>query len=211
MPDWDTKSKDYLLSLGFSKYKKNKYVMVNSDILYYLSFEGKKKNIYIWYVFHPLSLPELWPSEGWPDAAGGIPHNELSIESDDDIPVIQQCLKDHLTKSLPTLLKKAENLIGLSEMYNLEKLPKGNYPKLICYLSAKKYEQAKVINKWLIDNYNEHPQGDDVKEVLDSLLKLENNEEIEQWLNMKKEQNIRKLNLVRLFKKIDNKTIKKDV
>lgn len=211
MPDWDTKSKDYLFSLGFSKYKKNKYVMVNSDIFYYLSFEGKKKNITVWYVFHPLSLPELWPSKGWPGGAGGIPYDELSIESDDDIPVIQQCLKDHLTKSLPELLKKAENLIGLSEMYNLEISPKGNYPKLICYLSAKIYEQAKVTHKWLIDNYNEYPQGNDVKEVIDNLLEVENNEEVEQWLNIEKEKNIKRLSLVRLFKKTNNKEIKKDV
>jgi len=73
MPDWDAQSEDYLLSLGFSKYKKTKYVMLNQDIFYYLSFEGVKRNIDVWYVFHPLTLPELSPNKGWFGGAGGIP------------------------------------------------------------------------------------------------------------------------------------------
>jgi len=199
MPDWDTKSKDYLLTLGFSKYKKNKYVMVTSDIFYYLSFEGKKKNIYVWYAFHPLSLPELWPSKGWFGGAGGIPDDYLSIENDNDIPIVQQQIKDHLIRSLPVLLEKAKNLTGLSEMYNTDDFPKGNYPKLICYLSAKEYRKAKKTLKWLVENNDQYPQGDDVKEVIEKLLGL-SDDEIDVWLGEIKEKNIKKLKLTKLLK-----------
>jgi len=202
MTNWDARSEDYLLSLGFSKYKKTKYVMLNQDIFYYLSFEGIKNNIDVWYVFHPLVLPELSPNKGWSGGAGGIPSKPLSIENDSDIPGVQLLLKECLQNSLPKLLAKASSLEGLSEMYNLNQFPKGNYPKLVCYLAAKRYDKAKEVLQWLMSNFDQHPQGDDVKSVINYLSTLETPREIEQWLEQQKELNLKHLSLVRLYKQV---------
>ncbi len=199
---WTKECLNELKVSGFLPHKKHEFFRVTGDVFHSISFQGRKKDIYIWYNALPISLPTFWPHSGWGEAAGRVPVEEkaLFITQDKDIATVQQKLAELNRKIVIPNLDNLKNIKDLDAAFNISTAPGSAYPKAMCKFMLGQYEQGReIIDKYIdfrvqqLKDYevkNQHSQID-TKEYLIDL----SNDEIKKELIKFKAINIKKYRL----------------
>jgi len=180
----DHASKEILENNGFKPYKKNQYVLIRDDMLFYLSFQGKKKDIYIWYAVYPLCLPNISFGSGWGKSAGRKPEkeNELFINKETEISNVSKNLSSIVKDEYLPFITQIHSLKDIAEMYSpwhaagFSFLALGEYKKGINYLKEyKKFKESlseySTVEKE-IDDFINNAQEANIDSLLEHQRKL---------------------------------------
>ena len=165
-------------------------------MIFYLTFQGRKKDIYIWYSIYPLCMPQIWLSVGWGNCSGRIPEmeNELSIKDDSEILKASTCIKEKIENSFLPLVSKIASIKDITNMYI------AGYPAGISYLAMGDFNKGIK----LLNDYKDFKEsfGSNVL-IEDGVLEFINNaspDNIESMLEKERQQNIKKLRLRKYIK-----------
>ena len=139
-----TKCKSSLVDLGFSEFKPHEFKRVINGVLHSISFQGKKKDIYIWYAMYPLAMPNIWCSMGYGDSSGRLPREEytISIQNEDDIDSAQDKLLSVLNNELVPIIDSINNPSELILLLESDGRPLMQYPRAFCLFQMECFEEA---------------------------------------------------------------------
>jgi hypothetical protein len=189
--EFDESSKMLLKYHGFHEYKKKQYVLIKNDIVFYLNFQGRKNDIYLWFAIYPLSLPNIWFGCGFGKCSGRIPEKEksISISSESEIQKISDQLKNIVANELIPRFEATNNLRDIADLY----LP--SYAAGFAYLAMGEFEKGiKLLKEYVVFKKSLSDLAsieDEVKYFIDNATK----EEISNLLDIEKTKNIKKLRL----------------
>lgn len=194
--EFDEASKSILSEHGFREYKKKQYILIKEDVVFYLTFQGSKKDIYIWYSIYPLCMPKIRLGVGWGNCSGRIPEaeNELSIKDDTEIINASTYLKVNVENTFLPLVSKITSIKDIANMYI------AGYPAGISYLAMGDFNKGIK----LLNDYKDFKEsfGSNVL-IEDGVLDFINNaspDNIESMLEKERQQNIKKLRLRKYIK-----------
>ena len=199
---WAKECLSELNNSGFLPHKKHEFFRITADVFHSISFQGNKKDIYIWYNALPIALPTFWPSSGWGQAAGRIPEEEnmLFITQEKDIPSVQQKLAELNKKSVIPHLESLKNIEDLDACFDISNSPSSAYPKAICKFMLGEYEQGREIIDVFVNYKIQKLKEYEVKNPYSELdrpeyfIGLSNDQIYEELLNFKRN-NIKKYRL----------------
>jgi hypothetical protein len=133
---------------GFHQLKPHEFARVRNGTVQFLSFQGVKRDIHIWVNALPLSLPGLWLSMGWRNAAGRAPSaaGSLNLEADTEMEVnrIQTLLRDALIQEAVPRLDSMDSLATLHDSFDEALLPFAAWPKAFCMLQSGNIAEGKM-------------------------------------------------------------------
>ena len=196
--EFDEASKTILEKHGFRQYKKKQYISIKNDLIFYLSFGGKKKDIYIWYSIVPLCMPKIWLNVGYGNCAGRFPENEneLSIKDESEILNASIKLKDLVKNNFLPLVTKAKSIKDVANMYI------SGYPSGIAHLALGDFNKGISLlkeHKEFKESFGKYSTvEDEVTNFIDNATK----DNVASMLENERQHNIKKLRLRKYIKKL---------
>jgi hypothetical protein len=141
---WANKCKSVLEKLGFNEFKPHEFKRVINDVLFTISFQGKKKDVYIWYAMYPLAMPDIWCAMGYGNSSGRLPEEEntISVRNEDDIDCAQVKLLSIFENELVPILNSVKKASDLSSLLKSDGRPLMEYPRAFCLFQMECYEEA---------------------------------------------------------------------
>lgn len=176
---------------GFSEYKNSHFIQIRDEIIFYVSLQGRKKDIYVWYAIYPLSLPNIWFGNGFGKCAGRIParENALSIESAKDVQAASSKLNEILTKELFPKLRKIKSLEDIADKY----LPW--YPSAFTYLAMGNFDKGILLLNEYVEFKRSLYDNAEIEDEVEQFLNTATKENVSGLLDTARENNIKKLRL----------------
>ena len=109
-----------LTDYGFKLYKSKKYIQVRDDMVFLISFEGKKKDIYIWHAVYPLAQPNISLGKAWGKYAGRVPELEgqLSITDSSPIEHVSANLAELITSTIIPIFTSIQSLRDTADSFS---------------------------------------------------------------------------------------------
>ena len=191
MMEIEQKGKLSLEQVGFFEYKKRQYICVRSDMIFYVSFQGRKKDIYIWYAIYPLSLPNICFGSGFGKCSGRIPknENEISISSENDASITASKLNEILITELIPKFRSIKSISDIADDF----LPW--YPSAFAYFAMGNYEKGMLLLKDYAEFKNGLSEYSMVEEEVELFMNNATPESINSLLENERQNNIKKLKL----------------
>jgi hypothetical protein len=144
---WAEACKPLLSDANFHSLKPHFFGRRIGGIVQFVSFQGQKKDIYIWYSALPVSLPGLWPSAGCQRACGRLPHKSgmLTLMDDSRLPKVTEELYLLLESQVLPHLFQLSKLEQLTEAMDESLTPYGAFPKAFCYFEQRRFPDGREV------------------------------------------------------------------
>ena len=129
-----------LLEKGFKKHKTKDFIAVKKDMVFVVSFQGIKNDIYLWYCISPLCLPNLWINRGFHPAAGRFPEVENTLQQNQNI---ENQINEVLDNKVLPLFSKCNEMSDLINLYESGN-DKAKFSKAFCLFGIGEYKKAQI-------------------------------------------------------------------
>jgi len=186
-----------LESEGFQSYKEKQFIKISEGIVFYISFQLNKNNMYIWSAAYPLCQHRLWFGSGF--LVKKFPENEggLKVDTEEDIKFVLGKLANGLD-NIFEFFKERQSVDAVEEKISKDGKLGHLLIKGICLAAMNKPDDAKIfLEKFILSGVGLIDDKDGVENLLAA---ISDGSHLE-LLEANKAANIKKLRLKKFLPK----------